>query len=336
MKLAPETRVLIVGASGLLGSHLARALTGRGIRPRCLVRPTSDRSRLAGIGDAELVTGDVLDPASIAPHFAGIDVCFHVSGTVDMGRPRDEADRLIAGGGRAVIDACRAHGVAKLVAVSTGETIGVCRRPDDAADEARPFEPRNADLYFGGPYHRLEQAIAEAVAGGLDACTVHLLYVMDAADKTGLFRRILRGKRAPTIAGGISLAWIDEVIAAMLAAAERGRAGERYMLAGENATWQDIFERVRRRGGRPGGVMRVPTAVARTVEWLHLGSPALREMLSYAGAFLYYDCAKARRELGYTAMPLDQIIERVFAGGGASLPEAPSPAPRPESKREAD
>jgi dihydroflavonol-4-reductase len=326
MNLSPDTRILIVGASGLLGANLARALAQRGLRARCLVRPTSDRTKLAPhVADADIVTGDVLDPASIEPHFRGVDVCFHLSGTVDMGRPRAEVDRLIAGGGRTVLEHCRRHGVAKVVAVSTGETIGVCRRPDDACDETRPFDPRNEALYFGGPYHRLEQAIAEHVQGGLDVSIVNLLYVIDASDKTGLFRKILGGKRAPTIAGGISLSWIDDITAAMIAAAERGRAGERYMLAGENATWQDIFERVRRRGGRPGGVVRVPTAVARMVEWLHLGPPALREMLAYAGVFLYYDCAKAQRELGYRVTPLDQIIEQVFAAGepGGAVARAP-------------
>jgi nucleoside-diphosphate-sugar epimerase len=136
MNLSPDTQILIVGASGLLGAGLARTLAQRGLRARCLVRSTSDRGRLAGhVAEADIVTGDVLDPASIEPYFRGIDLCFHVSGTVDMGRPRAQVDRLIAGGGRTVLEHCRRHGVGKVVAVSTGETIGVCRRPGDACDE---------------------------------------------------------------------------------------------------------------------------------------------------------------------------------------------------------
>src|SRR5262245_37557824 len=108
MQLTHRDRVLIVGATGLLGSNLCRTLIGMGIRPRCLVRPSSDLSTLAGlVAEGDLCRGDVRDPASLEPHFHGVDVCFHLAGTVNMGRPREELDELIFGGGRNVLEACR-------------------------------------------------------------------------------------------------------------------------------------------------------------------------------------------------------------------------------------
>lgn len=317
-------RILVTGAAGFLGSNLVRVLSDRGLRCRGLVRASSPKEILAPWAAAvDLVEGDLHDPAVALAACADIDLCLHAAGTNDMGKTQAEMREILVPTTTNLLAACRRQGVAKVVVISSCETLGVSSSPERLLDETAPYDPRHAELLFAAPYHEVEQAVAREVAAGLDVSLINLLYVMAPGDRGQLFDQILAmGRFAFALAGGFSLSHVDDVVAALLAAGQHGRPGERYMLAGENVTYREFTRRLRARVGKRGPVVTIPRAVARIAARLPGVTRTMREVLLYAGNYLYYDCTKAERELGYRAATLDRVIDDVLQGTPRTEPRA--------------
>lgn len=309
-------RILVTGATGFIGAHLIRALAGRGLRCRGLVRATSRREILAPWSEhVELVTGDARDLDSLVRACEGIDLCLNAAGTNDMSLTQAAMHEIIVPTTRNLMEACRRQGVRKVVTISSCETLGVTHSAERQLDERAPYDPANDHLLFAVPYHQAEEIVAQYVAGGLDVSMVNLLYVMSPGDPGQLFDGILgMGRIAVAMGGGFSLSLIDDVVAMLLAAATRGAPGARYMVAGENVTYVDFTRRLRRAGGRKGIVVRIPDWLAWTLIRLPFVPTQARELLRYSGKYLYYDCSRARNELGYQMPSLDQVIDSVLHG----------------------
>lgn len=317
-------RILVTGAAGFLGANLVRVLAGRGLRCRGLVRSSSPRHVLAPWADAvDLVEADLRDPEATFEACEGIDLCLHAAGTNDMGKTQAEMHDILVPTTASLLAACRLQKVSKVVVISSCETLGVSPSPDRTLDETARYDPRHAELLFAAPYHEVEEMVAREVAGGLDVSLVNLLYVMAPGDRGQLFDGILgMGRVAFAMAGGFSLSHVDDVVDALLAAGVHGRPGERYMLAGENVTYRDFTRRLRARAGKKGPVLEIPRGLARAAARLPGVPRTMREVLLYAGHYLYYDCAKAERELGYRVATLDRVIDDVLHGQPRTEPRA--------------
>jgi dihydroflavonol-4-reductase len=317
-------RILVTGATGFIGTNLVRVLAGNGLRCRGLVRKNSSREILQPWFDSlDLVTGDTLDRDSLVESCREIDLCIHAAGTNAMNLTQAQLREIIVPTTRNLLEACFQQRVRKVVFISSCETIGTTNSPDQLLSEDEPYNSENDSLLFAAPYHEAEEIVAGTVRKGLDVSIVNLLYVMAPGDPGKLFEGILSmGWLAYAMQGGFSLSLVDSVVEALLEAAVKGAPGQRYMLAGENVTYQDFTDRLRRAGGRRGPVLRVPNAIAKLASSLP-GIPAhVREILHYAGKYLYYDCKRAKQDLGYRPSDLDSVIDAVLNGSPRTPPGA--------------
>ena len=309
----------VTGAGGHLGGNLVRALVARGDTVRALVR--SDERALAGL-DVTVLRGDVRDRRALEALIDGSDIVFHLAAKVSIDpSERDEVLALNVGGARAVAQACRERG-RRLVHFSS---IHALTTQDGPIDETRPLAESHAFPYDRSKA-RGERAVLEEVARGLDAVTVNPTGVVGPYDfkpsHTGQMLLQLARRQLPTlVTGGFN--WVDvrDVAAGAIAAAERGRAGERYLLSG---AWRSVRELAEIACGMakvkpprfdvPVGVamLGVPFAAAYarvTSTRAVYTRPSLDALRHHKD--VRHD--KATRELGYLPRPLEETIQDSYA-----------------------
>ncbi|MBW8269685.1 hopanoid-associated sugar epimerase [Caldovatus aquaticus] len=320
----PE-RVLLTGATGFLGSAIARALRATGRPVRALVRPGTPRLLLEGL-EVEVVPGDLLDPPSLRAAASGCAAVIHCAADYRLWVP-DPArmEQVNVAGTRALMRAALAAGAERVVHVSSVATLKP--RPDgtpaDETDAARPEEAI-------GPYKRsktLAERVVEAMVReeGLPAVIVNPSTPVGPRDRrpTPTGRVILeaaRGRMPAYVDTGLNLAHADDVAAGCVSALERGAVGERYILGGQDVALGDLLRHIARRAGRRDPV-RLPRAplwpLALAAEgWARLSGrePMLtRDGLRMAARRMFFSSAKAERELGYRARPWTEGVDDALA-----------------------
>jgi dihydroflavonol-4-reductase len=301
-------RVLVTGATGLVGNNLVRLLCGRGDQVRVLVRPGSDPRPLAGLS-VERALGDVRDPRSVERALAGVELVYHCAALVAVGTGGLSDFRAVnVGGTGSVARAARASG-ARIVHVSSVDALGYGTRDRPATEETPP------DSFIAVPYvitkREAELAVLKQAALGLDAVIVNPVFVLGPWDwKPSSGRMLLEiargaGRLAPP--GGNDFAHAEDVAAGVVRAAERGRSGERYILGGEALSYREAFAAFAEVTAGPRPIATVPGVVARSVGWggtaigwLTGREPALNAASAALGCLPHhFDDAKARGELGY-------------------------------------
>src|SRR5262245_3655090 len=250
--LGPLPRVVITGASGHIGANLVRALVERGIRPRVLVH--DDRRALEGL-DVETIAGDVLDPASLAAAFDAADIVYHLAARISIvGSDELQTRAVNVEGTRNVVKVClRARG-GRLVHFSSIHALST-QPVDEPVDETRPLTGHAPAPHYDRSKADGEREVLAGVARGLDAVILNPTGVIGPHDYgpshmgevfLDLFHRRLPG----LVVGGFD--WVDarDVVAGALAAADRGRCGERYLLSGHRATIHELALLVEELTGR--------------------------------------------------------------------------------------
>lgn len=316
-------RCLVTGATGFLGRHLVRALTGAGHEVRALVRYDAPQLERDG---AALARGDVLQPDTLGPAMAGVDVVFHLAGKVAH---RGDASALFAthvDGTRHVVRAAREAGVGRLVHASSSGTIAVTRTGQAIPDERAPYateEVRRWPYYLAKIYS--EKVALEAHArGGLPVVVLNPSLMLGPEDESmGSSTVLLRflGREIPAVPpGGINFVDVRDVAAAAVSVAERGQPGERYLLGGPNMTLEAFFVLLSRVSGVPAPTVRAPArandAAARVLDALEdLGGLESDEGAAYAmaGRFWYLDARKAQAELGFAPRPPEATLRDAVA-----------------------
>jgi dihydroflavonol-4-reductase len=310
--------VLVTGATGFLGTYVVRELVSRGARVRALARRPSES--LEGPG-AAWVAGDVTgerdalgDTTPLAEAMAGCEEVYHLAGLVS----RDERDgqammRVHVDGTRRVLRAARAAGVRRVVVASSSGTHAVSREPEPVLDEEAPYA---VEVVGHWPYY-LSKIYQEKVALqlwkelGVEVVLVNPSLLLGPGDvrqssTTDVIRFLFQ--EIPFVPqGGVSFVDARDAAAATVAAMERGRAGERYLLGGPNWTFAELFGRLERvskvAGPRlklPRRVMEVGAAILQEVYRARGNEPPLdRVSVEMAQVYWYCDSAKARRELGF-------------------------------------
>jgi dihydroflavonol-4-reductase len=309
---------VVTGASGFLGGNVVRALLARGRSVRAI---DSTKGRIDGV---EHVVADVRNPDQIAAAFKGAERVFHLAARITT--RDDDAPEIRAinvDGVRNVVDACIAQGVKRLVHFSSIHAFSI--HPEDGVvDEARSL----CDEPDAGVYDRTKrdgQRIVEAATEELDAVIVHPTGVMGPHDyrpsKTGgVLLELFRGGMPVVVEGGFN--WVDarDVAEGAIAAAERGRRGERYLLSNEWMSLRDlgtlageISGRAKRRYSLPRGILRAAVPLASLWGRADDGEPRVSHAsLRAVRHHRQISNEKARRELGYAPRPLRKTLEDVF------------------------
>jgi dihydroflavonol-4-reductase len=314
--------ILVTGATGFIGGHVARLLAARGAALRVLVRPQSRLDNLEGL-KAERVVGDLRDPRSLETAVRGCDTLFHVAADYRLWAPdpRELYESNVQGTANLLTAAAQA-GMKRVVYTST---VGAIRppAPGHLSDESAPVSLRD----MAGDYKRskflAEQTAMQFAARGLPVVIVNPTAPVGEADvkptPTGkIILDFLLGRMPAYIDTGVNVVDVRAVAEGHLLAAERGRVGERYILGDRNMTLREILETLARLTGRPAPRFRIPYAVAYgfavfdTFLSRRTGRPptAPLDAVKMARYKMFVTSAKAERELGYRPGSAEEALER--------------------------
>jgi len=315
--------VFVTGATGFLGSHVARVLIEQGAKLRLLVRNSSDLRNIADLS-AEQVLGDLREPASIEKAIAGCEVVFHVAADYRLWvRDPDEMYRSNVEGTRGLLEAARKSGIRRVIYTSSVATMGFTSN-GSLADE-------NSPVSLGqmiGPYKRskfmAEQIALAAGRSGMDVVVVNPTTPIGERDikptPTGrIVVDFLKKKFPAYVDTGLNLVDATECARGHVAALEKGRSGERYILGGENLTLKQIFDRLAAITSLPSPKVKVPYAMALAtgvVDEVVTGHILRREPRVTIDAVrmgrkrMFVSSAKAERELGWKTIPVDGAMRR--------------------------
>jgi dihydroflavonol-4-reductase len=336
MKGAP-LKVLVTGASGFLGSSVVRALLRAGDQPRALVRRTSNRAALEGL-PIKLAEGDVLDRRSIVRALKGVDAVIHVAGSVSL-RQRDRAllEKVNVQGTRNVLEAAAERDL-RVIHTSTIATLGFSDRPR-LLDESCRISGALAALYpYAGTKLESEDDALRMAAAGADIVVLSPGLLLGAGDlaisSTRFIYHYLRREVFCFPDGGTSLGHVANVAAVYPTALRRGRRGERYILAGVNASYREVFGALSRIARLPPA-WPLPAMIARWWGWTSdLASTLVRHpfeefslgTVSCSSKFNFCDCSKATATFRYRPGQLEPMLEETVADhlgrGLAARPDA--------------
>ncbi len=314
-------RVLVTGGTGFLGSHVVRGLLARGHEVRALCRPGRPRGTLEQPG-VEPMSGDLCDEASLRHACRGVQGVVHCAVRSGFWRRQDAQQRLvIVEGTAAVLRAAHAAAVRRIVHVSTISAIGATR-DGTILDEAARWPGTDLGLNYVRAKREAEERALAAARGGVPVVVVNPGALMgprlDGAPLPWHLRRIADGKGRWAPQGGTSLVDVEDVAHGVLAALERGRVGERYILGGHNLAWRGLHAAVARHLGRPVAVREIPAPVRHTLlagatllDLVRLSRPPFTpEFFRLWGWYAWVDSGKATRELGYVFRPLEETLAR--------------------------
>jgi len=313
-------RALVTGAAGFIGGHVATALANAGAEVRAFDR----RLPAQPAPDVEPVIGDILDADAIRRAADGCDAIFHLAALYSYARADAPAMHAVnVEGTRVVLDVAARNGRRRVVHTSSCATCGPTRgRPATEADAPPAWE-------LDVPYKRTklegERLALTAAREGLDVVVVNPTSPVGPGDlrptPTGqMVADVARGRSRAYLAGSaLNVVAVEDVAAGHLLAHERGRAGERYLLGGENLALRDVFAIVAAAAGRRPPRAAIPWALAYAAA--RASDTALRivgreptllvlDAVRVARLPMTFDDAKARRELGHRSQPAAQALQR--------------------------
>lgn len=311
-------KIFVTGGNGFIGSRVVRRLREGGHEVRCLVRKTSDTSRIDDLA-FERHVGDVRDPASMAEGMAGCDAVMHLASVSAWDDMRSDAlEATVLDGTRNVLDAAVAAGNLRTVYVSSSMAVNASVAPT-IFDESSTFELHGSNLRYPIAKNRAEQLVAEYVAKGLPVVITNPVETYGADDTgfitAGNLRDIIKDWPALACTGGTAVAHVDDIADGMVAALEKGRVGERYILGGDNLSVEQLVRLTLEIAGRKKPVLKVPNGLLKAgigaLVRLRLPTPVIPEVVDVATLYWFMDCSKARRELGYSPRPAPEVLEPV-------------------------
>jgi dihydroflavonol-4-reductase len=312
--------VLVTGASGFVGSAVARRLAARGYDVRVLVRSTSPRTNLKGL-DAEPVEGDMRDGPSMRRAMQGARYLFHVAADYRLwARDREEIVRNNREGTKMVMEAALAEGVEKIVYTSSVATL----KP--IAGQSVDETSRHDEYSAIGAYKR-SKVVAEQVVEHLIATEKLPATIVSPSTPIGprdvkptptgrILVEAATGRMPAYVDTGLNLVHVDDVAEGHLLALDKGRTGERYILGGQDATLAEMLGVIAALSNRkpprinlPRGPLYPLAYAAEAFASLTGKEPFVTvDALKMSEHYMFFSSAKAERELGYSARPYREAL----------------------------
>ena len=313
-------RALVTGATGFVGAAVARVLLREGWEVRALARKGSDRRNLQPIA-VEIVAGDLADVGSLAHALGGCNALFHVAADYRLGAfDPQQLYKTNVEGTRNILDAAREAGVQRVVYTSSVATIGI---PTDGTPgtEDTPSTLSNMIGHYKRSKFLAEEVAREAARAGAEVVIVNPSTPVGPGDvkptPTGQMVLDAAAGRMPAyVDTGLNIAHVDDVAMGHLLAYQRGRAGERYILGGQDMTLREILVEIARLVGRKPPRIRLPSGVVMPIAYVAeavarvTGRPTrvTVEGVRMARKRMFFSSAKAVRELGYQWRPPTQAF----------------------------
>jgi dihydroflavonol-4-reductase len=312
---------LVTGATGFLGSHVARQLAARGERVRVLARPSSDRRALADL-PVEVAEGDLRDSASLDRAMQGVSRVFHVAADYRLwAKDTREIYESNVTGTRNLLTAARKARVEKFIYTSTVATVAVDR--DGLPSEATESTIDEMVGHYKRSKWMAEQEARRAAHEGVPVVIAMPTTPVGPGDwkptPTGkIIVDFLNGRMPGYVKTGLNFVDVHDAAAGHLLVAEKGKVGARYLLGAENLTLKQVLDELARITGRPAPRLKVPHTIALLAAYADTAYSRLRgrapqitiESVKIARHMMFVDCRKAQRELGFTPGPVAAALER--------------------------
>ena len=347
--MSSQERVLVTGASGFLGSRIVRQLLSSGEHVKALVRAGSSRQALAGLSAGlpddrlQIVEGDITVGHTVFRALIGCDRLYHVAAVNRLWAADPSPLRAAAvEGTREVLAMAKKRGIRKVVYTSSAVTLGTTSRPEEM-DENHAYNLHDAEAYVQAKKEAEDLALAYARDEHLPLVIAQPTVLLGAGDwrptpAGALLLRYLNWKSLffgfPSISGGINVADVNDVAQGHVLCMEKGTPGQRYLLGGENLTYEQFLQLLADVSAlpSPGGSMSkgVAQLLGTLAEWRARWTgddPTISRRMArdYAGSYLWVSSAKAERELGYTHQPVRRTLVRAvqfFLSTGLVVPAA--------------
>jgi len=355
-KHAKDAPILVTGAAGHVGANLVHQLVANGERVRVLLRSGEPETAFEGI-DVEKVYGDLRDEPSLKAAVEDVRAIFHVAsmvstidGTAAHRRKIYETNVL---GTRYLLRQAEAAGVGRTIVTGSFSAVGYdLDRPDLPATEDWGFYPYHRAM----PYERSkvlqEHEVLKAVANGQDALMLTSCAVVGGHDyfPSRMGRTMCRFANqdlSAYVPGGFEFVAAKDIVAGHLLALEKGRVGQKYVIATQFMTLDDIFDIWETLIGQPRPRLKVPAEVllplAEAGSWLMTRLAPNKPQLLTPGAIRrlqlrrHADTSKAREELGFRPSPIEEAFAEAYAfhwaRGAITHPQAKAPALPTEAPR---
>ncbi len=320
-------KALVTGATGFVGAAVVRALLAAHWQVRALVRRGSDRSNLGQL-DVEVAEGDLTDFDSLARAAQGCAGLFHVAADYRLGaKDPSQLYRNNVDGTRNMLNAARRAGVQRIVYTSSVATIGI---PADGApgDERTPVTLDDMIGHYKRSKYLAEEVVREIAREAPAAGEATSVVIVCPSTPVGpgdvkptptgqLVLDAAAGRMPAYVDTGLNIVHVDDVAAGHLLAYERGAAGERYILGGQDMTLREILEAIAKLVGRDPPRVRLPYGIVLPIAYLAEGYARLSgssgritlEGVRMSRKRMFFSSAKAVRELGYRWRPPVEAFE---------------------------
>lgn len=311
----------LTGATGFLGSHIARILLEQGHQVRAIRRSSSRMDLISDYADrVRWVEGDVLDPESLEAGMAGVDGVMHAAAYLGFEGKRslDQLMRVNVEGTANVVDAAVSAGVKRLLHVSSVAALGRTGQETNCLDESAQWKDSPMNTGYALSKHRAEMEIHRGIAMGLDAVMVNPSLIMGAGRPTEntmqIADRLAKGGIPFLPKGGTNVVDVRDVANGCVLAFDKGRTSERYILAGHNLLWRDILALIATSLDVKSPQRTVPNpvmmATASMMEWgaalIGRKSVLTRENVRLSMSISCYTNERSLKELGCSYRPFDE------------------------------
>jgi len=318
--------VFVTGCTGFVGGAVVRKLLEASHTIRALVRPGMDTRQLDGL-PIERIEGELADADSLLRGMKDCDWVFHVAALYAYwGYTWDDFYKSNVEGTRRVMEAASASHIQRVVYTSSIASLGI-PRDGTPGDEETPVTLEDMLSDYKRSKYLAEEVVREFVGQGLPVVTVNPAAPVGVADhkptQTGkMIVDFLNGRMPAYVDTGLTIVDVEDVAEGHLLAAERGKAGERYILGGENLSLKQVLDMLSEVSGKPEVRARIPRAVALAWAYVDTGLARLNpkhipaatpDAVRVSSKKEYFSSAKAMRELGYTFIPAREALRKAVA-----------------------
>lgn len=321
-------KILVTGSTGLVGGNLVRKLIDSGEKIKVLLRKTSKPVAFKP-DEVEIVYGDITDKNSLLEALKDCNYLYHSAAMVTMWTPDEKSKKQIhevnVKGTINCLEAALENKIKRMIFVSTVDALGI-RDKNNPADETVDFScgMKQLNVPYANTKHQAQLECLKFVNKGLDVVIVNPTFMFGAYDaKPSSGQMIIAVKKGMALMyseGGNNFVDVEDVVAAMITAMQKGKTGECYILGNENLPYKEIFTRIAKVVKARPPLLKAPKFLIKVGG--HLGDiygkltntevPVNSTYTKFANIYHYFNPQKARKELGLKQTPVEVAIERAY------------------------